>query len=170
MSLLRKVHKCYCICLVSIWWREYWQRTIGWGSSISFSCTVHCCLFNLMLYNAIRIIKHEASHKKTCIFSYINTLPIMRKQWSTPFYPPLHYVIYDWSHNWKNARTQLQIQYYYYYVTIKCCKYIVNVLPQQQVFLLLIHISVPLVFLPQSCICHPLAEFWGAMGVQGRSG
>ena len=22
----------YCICLVSIWWREYWQITIGWGS------------------------------------------------------------------------------------------------------------------------------------------
>ena len=22
----------YCICLVSMWWREYWQRIIGWDS------------------------------------------------------------------------------------------------------------------------------------------
>ena len=32
LLLLRNMFNYYCICLVWIWWREYWQRTIGWGS------------------------------------------------------------------------------------------------------------------------------------------
>ena len=37
-TLTKKNNSCYCICLVSIWWREYCQRTLDFNDYILMIC------------------------------------------------------------------------------------------------------------------------------------